>query len=214
MPRVNHSRRTNKSIDKWLSAAEVFELITKKTWPYKTNMDFYFARDKAMMSIDFVGAFRNNEVLKTLKKSNFEDTAAWLILKGGKISKRSKKVLDKYGARISMRDNISFPKFRHPLQPFTDLVLDYLELLQQDSILFPFSERRHHQIVSCATGKWVHWLRAMGENWYGHNVFINDPVSLAKFVGVVNVQSVMGYTGFDEASYLSRLKASSLTDRH
>jgi hypothetical protein len=61
--------------------------------------------------------------------------------------------------------------------------------------------------------RWVHWLRAMGENWYGHNVFINDHVSLAKFIGVVNVQSVMPCTAFDEARYLERLKSSGTHDR-
>jgi len=205
--------RTLSDIKEWLSAAEVYKLITNKTWPYKVNMKYYYARDKALMAIDFVGAFRNNEPLKVLKKSSFEDTPAWLILRGGKISKRSKKLLARHGARITVRSNISFPKFTHPLQPFTDLVLDYLAMLEPDSVLFRFRERRHHQIVMQATDKWVHWLRAMGENWYGHNVFINDPVSLAKFIGVVNVQSVMPYTAFDEASYLERMKLASTHDR-
>jgi hypothetical protein len=46
----------------------------------------------------------------------------------------------------------------------------------------------------------------MGENWYGNNVFRNDPLSLAKFVGVVNVQNVMPCTGFDKEGYLKRLR--------
>jgi hypothetical protein len=62
-------------------------------------------------------------------------------------------------------------------------------------------------------GKWVHWLRAQGENWCGHNVLVNDPVSLAKFVGVVNVQSVMSYVGFDEEHYKENLKRTTLQDR-
>lgn len=206
-------RRTLKDIDEWMNAAQVLELITKKTWPYKTDETLHAVRDRALMSIDFTGAFRNNEPLKTLLKSNFENTPAWLILHSGKISKRGTKLIAKYGARIRMRSDIMFPKFKHPLQPFTDLVLTYLDRLTEKEVLFKFAERRHHQIVKYDTGKWVHWLRAMGENWYGHNVFINDPVSLAKWVGVVNVQSVMGYVGFDEHSYLKRMKEAVYTDR-
>jgi len=206
-------KRTLKDIDEWLVAGDVYQLITESHWPYKTNVDFYVKRDKALMSIDFVGAFRNNEPLKHLRKTNFVDAGNWLILEGGRISKRSKKVIAKYGSRVTTREQIRFPKFQHPLQPFTDSVLAYLELLDVDQVLFRFGERRHHQIVYTSTGKWVHWLRAMGENWYGHNVFRNDPVSLAKFIGVVNVQSVMPYTGFDEESYIERLKKTSLKDR-
>jgi hypothetical protein len=59
----------------------------------------------------------------------------------------------------------------------------------------------------------VHWLRAQRENWNGHKVFVNDPFSLAKFVGVVNVQSVMSYVGFDEEYYKENFKRASLQDR-
>jgi hypothetical protein len=206
-------KRTLKDIHEWLSAQQLYTLITGKSWPYKTDIQHYQVRDKALMAIDFVGAFRNNEPLKTLKKNNFEDTNGWLILHSGKISKRSSKLIAKYGSRITTRTDIKFPKFTHPLQPFTDLVLTYLEQLANDEPLFKFGERRHHQIVMHDTGMWVHWLRAMGENWYGHNVFINDPVNLAKFVGVINVQSVMPYTGFDEESYDERMKRAIGHDR-
>lgn len=225
------NRRTLKDVKDWLSAAEVYKLIAGKSWPYKDSqtMQLNMARDKALMAIDFVGAFRNNEPLKyktnyetgkqevnpqALRKSSFEDAGSWLILKAAKISKRSKKLIASRGSRVTSRTDIRFPKFTHTLQPFTDLVLNYLNAItEDDAVLFRFGERRHHQIVMCVTAKWVHWLRAMGENWYGHNVFVNDPVSLAKFVGVVNVQSVMPYVGFDEESYLERMKATSQRDR-
>ena len=223
-------RRTLKDIKAWHTSQEIFRLITAKSWPYKTDLEFYRARDKALMAIDFVGGFRNNEPLlyktvfengetkreinsQALRRSNFENTNSWLILKEAKISKRSAKLIAKYGSRITTRETILFPKYQHPLQPFTDLILDYiLSFLDiADEPLFKFGERRHHQIVYYVTGEWPHWLRSMGENWYGHNVWRNDPVSLAKFVGVVNVQSVMAYVGFDEESYRERLK--SATDR-
>ena len=99
------------------------------------------------------------------------------------------------------------------LQPFTDLVVNYLRLLDDEDFLFRFGERRHHQIVYYCTGMWPHWLRAMSENWYGHNVWRNNPIQLAKFIGVVNPASVMPYIGFDEETYKEELKKSSFTDR-
>lgn len=206
-------KRTLKDIDAWLTAKEVYKLITRKTWPYKTNVKFYTARDRALMSIDFVGGFRNNEVLDRLKASDFVEERAYWVLEGGYISKRTKKTIAKYGSRITTRERIFFPKFQHPLQPFTDLVVDYLRFLEEDTVLFRFGTRRHHQIVYHCTGKWVHWLRAMAENWYGHNVWRNNPIQLAKFIGVVNPASVMPYTGFDEESYQEGLKKTSFTDR-
>jgi len=207
------TKRTLKNIDSWLTAQEVYKLIIAKSWPYKTNIPFYQARDKALMSIDFVGAFRNHEVLKRLRASNFIEEKSYWILEGGYIGKRSKKTIAKYGSRVTTREHIFFPKFQHPLQPFTDLLINYLQFLEDNQILFRFGERRHHQIVYYCTGKWPHWFRAMSENWYGHNVWRNNPNELAKFIGVVNPTSVMPYTGFDEESYLEGLRKSSFHDR-
>ena len=210
-----YDRRTLGDIEEYLSAEEIFTLVKTKTWNYKDDetRDLHIARDRALMAIDFVGAFRNNEPLKSLTKENFEDKGNWLVLHRGRISKRSKKLIAKSGAKVTIRTDISFPKFTHPLQPFTDLVLTYLDMLSSKEYLFDFKQRRHHQIVREVTGKWPHWLRSMGENWYGKNIFVNDGTNLAKFIGVVNVQSIMPYVGFDEASYLERMKAASQSDR-
>jgi hypothetical protein len=225
------ARRTLKDVQVYLSAKEVYDLITSKTHNYKDDetRERLEKRDRALMAIDFVGAFRNNETLlyhtnqakkgdreeinmQALRKRNFVESPSGLILQNGKISKRSEKVLRKIGARATIREDIVFPRYDHPLKPFTDLVEDYLVMLKEDDVLFRFGERRHHQIVKEITGEWPHWLRSMGENWYGHNVFINDPLSLAKFVGVLNVQSVMPYVGLDVKAYRERLKRASQTD--
>ena len=212
----------------WLSAKETYGLITIKTWPYKsTAKEELIKRDRALMAIDFVGAFRNNEPLAfhtnpisgkeeknptPLKKKNFEETPNMLILHGGNISKRAKRLLIKHGGRITIREDIAFPKYTHPLQPFTDLVLNYLETLEPEDVLFPFGERRHHQIVYAITGLWPHSLRALGENWVGHNIFRGDPFNMAKWVGVLNIQSILPYIGLDESDYVARLKKASFTD--
>lgn len=188
-----------KDIDKWLTPEQIYDLIRVKTWPYKETPDFYKARDRCLMALYFLTGGRNNEVLR-LFKSNFDLTsnARFIFIKEMHISKRAKKTIARYGAKVSERIPIRLPLFGK-LSPFTFLVQDYLDLLDDDDRLFSFGVRRSHQIIKYVTGKWVHWFRAMSENFYGQ--IFRDAVKLAKFIGVTNVQSVMAYIPFDEKAY-------------
>lgn len=192
-------KRTLKDIEEWLNPEEVYHLIISKTWPYKKKLAFYRKRDRALMALYFITGGRNNEVLK-LKKSNFDLTSdpQFSIIKGMYISKRAKKTIARYGAKVTRRIPIRLPLFGD-LLPFTLLVVDYLDELDDEDDLFDFGVRRSHQIIKYVTGKWVHWFRAMSENFYGQ-VF-RDAVKLAKFIGITNVQSVMAYIPFDEKAY-------------
>ena len=70
---------------------------------------------------------------------------------------------------------------------------------------------------------WLHIKIAKEENgaraaehgrelvWKKH--FCKRCTNLAKSIGVVNVQSVMPYVGFDEQSYLERMKHASMKDK-
>jgi len=74
MPRpwlVGVSRRTNEDIKKRLSLEQIYNLITAKSWPYKTGLDFYPIRDKALMALLFLTAGRISEVL-SLTKEQFD----------------------------------------------------------------------------------------------------------------------------------------------
>jgi len=193
------AKRTLKDIDEWLTPEQIYELIISKKWPYKETPQFYMKRDRCLMALYFLTGGRNNEVL-TLKKKNFKLTAdpQFIILKGMRISKRTKKTISRFGAKVTRRTNIRLPLFGK-LGPFTLLVMDYLDVLDDDDKLFSFGTHRSHQIIKYVTGKWVHWFRAMSENFYGQ-IFM-DAVKLAKFIGVKNVQSVMDYIPFDEKAY-------------
>lgn len=193
------AKRTLKDVDEWLTPEEIYDLITSGSWPYKETPTFYKTRDRCLMALYFLTGGRNNEVLR-LKKKNFNLTTdpQFIILKRMHISKRTKKTISRFGAKVTKRINIRLPLFGK-LSPFTMLVMDYLDLLDDDDKLFDFSVRRSHQIIKHVTGKWVHWFRAMSENYYGQ-IFM-DAVKLAKFMGVTNVQSVMAYIPFDEKAY-------------
>lgn len=74
MPRpwlVGVSRGTNEDILERLGTEQIFNLITAKTWNYKTQEDFYHTRDKALMSLLFLTAGRISEVL-ALTKEQFD----------------------------------------------------------------------------------------------------------------------------------------------
>ena len=198
-------KRTLKDIDRWLEPEEIYKLITARVWPYKETPQFYHTRDRALMSLYFLTGGRNNEVLR-LKKSQFTVQKDFVVIKGMHISKRTKRVIARYGAKVTKRVPIYLPRFKS-LEPFTQLVIDYLNLLQprsKDALLFNFSVRRSHQIIKFVTGKWVHWFRAMSENFYGE--LLDDAIRLAKFVGVTNVQSVMPYIPLNEEAYVKDLK--------
>lgn len=192
MPQLHKvKKRTLADIEHWPSAREILRIIMGKQWPYKTNREFYWTRDKALLALLFVTGGRNNEVI-SLRKRQFEETDDFLLVKEMKVSKRTKRVLKRYGPKVSLRDPIRLPKYSHTLQPFTYLVIDYLRLLDKPKQkLFRFGTRRCHQIVTYITGKWPHWFRAMSENYYGK--LFNNPLLLAKFIKVTDIQSVMPY---------------------
>lgn len=86
---------------------------------------------------------------------------------------------------LAIRDEVPLTK-KGPLARFTELVLEYLELLEKsDAKLFMFGRSRAWQIVNHVTGKWRHFFRSQSESYYGKlfsNIFalkdfvmVNDP---------------------------------------
>ena len=71
---IGVERRTNEDIKERLSIEQVYMKIRSEVWNYKTNWDFYQARDKALMSLLFLTAGRISEVL-SLTKEQFDSEA-------------------------------------------------------------------------------------------------------------------------------------------
>jgi site-specific recombinase XerD len=67
---VGVKRRTLEDIKEFLRPSQIYRLITVETWPYKTQMEFYQARDRALMSLLYLTCGRITEVL-SLKKSQY-----------------------------------------------------------------------------------------------------------------------------------------------
>jgi integrase len=193
-------RRTLEDIKRKLSPSQIYSLIAGKTWPYKTQPDFYHARDRALMSLLYLTCGRITEVL-SLKKSQFmlDMDPDFVIITDMIVVKRKKK------ARKTMpiRDEVPLPK-RGPLAKFTKLVLDYLAMLEGEDVkLFMFGRRRAWQIVRYVTGYWCHFFRSQGESYYGklfRNIF-----ALKDFVMVTDAKTLSQYVKTDWREYRDRL---------
>lgn len=198
---LNVKKRTLEDIREKLSPTEMFELITSKHWPYKTNKEHFFTRDKALMALLYLTAGRISEVLY-LKKSQFQMDLDpdFIIIKNMIVVKRKKK--RKY---LPIRDEVPLPK-KGTLKKFTNLVIDYLNLVEKVDIkLFSFNRSRAWQIVNYVTGKWCHFFRSQSESYYG-KVFGNI-FALKDFVMVTDAKTLSQYVKTDWREYRNRLLA-------
>lgn len=181
--------------------SEIYELITSKSWPYKTNREFYEKRDRALMALLYLTCGRISEVLSLTKKQFVYDAEPdFIIIKNMIVVKRKKKAKRKSRA---IRDEVPLP-LTGPLAPFTHLVLDYLKLVENpEDKLFNFGRNRAFKIVRYVTGQWPHWFRSQGESWYG-KVFSNI-FALKDYVGVVSAEVLSDYVKTDWREYRKAL---------
>jgi len=204
---VNVKRRTNEDIKERYSIKQIYDLVTSKAWPYKTNESFYITRDKALMSLLFLSAGRISEVLSLTKEQfDFEADRNFVIIRNMVLVKRLKMRKGKpVKHRTSpIRDEVPLP-LRGPLSKFTRLVLDYLNLLSDPKAkLFNFKRHRAWQIVNYVTGEWCHWFRSQAESYYGKYVF-NTPFALRDFVGISDIESLGPYVKTEWRDYKDQL---------
>jgi len=185
----------------FLRPNEIYEIITNKTWPYKTNKEFYEKRDRALMALLYLTCGRISEVLSLRKKQfDLESEPDFIIIRNMVVVKRKKKAKRKSRA---IRDEVPLPK-EGPLAPFTKLVLEYLQLIENsEDKLFNIGRNRAYKIVRYVTGQWPHWFRSQGESWYG-KVFSNI-FALKDYVGVVSAEVLSDYVKTDWREYRKAL---------
>lgn len=202
------AKRGNINIDSRLRPREIYELITSKQLDYKSEIDFYHARDRALLSLLYLTAGRITEVLRLNKRQfDFESDKDFIIIRDMAVVKRRKETKIKYG--VPLRE-VPLALKGH-LSHFTKLVTDYLRLIEDNSMLFPsnkkcnvhLSRQRAWQIVNGITGKWCHYFRSQSESHYGR--LFKDVIALANFVRVVNVQTLSEYVKTSWQDYREEL---------
>jgi len=197
---IGVKRRTLDDV-KFQRPSELLEMIESKSWPYKTNQEFYECRDRALISLLYLTCGRVSEVLSLTKKQFvFDEDPDFIIIKNMIVVKRKKRAKRK---RRSIRDEVPLPK-AGSLGTFTKFVTEYLNRLKDaDEKLFTFGRHRAWQIVHFITGKWCHYFRSQGESWYG-KIFSNI-FALKDFVGVVDASTLSDYVKTDWKDYRDRI---------
>jgi len=88
--------------------SELLEMIEGRSWPYKTNREFYECRDRALISLLYLTCGRVSEVLSLTKKQFvFDEDPDFIIIKNMAVVKRKKKAKRK---RRSIRDEVPLPQ--------------------------------------------------------------------------------------------------------
>lgn len=134
------------------------ELTASPGWPYTTQekKQAYLTRDRALPSIMYLAALRVSEVIP-LTKSQFSKPVH--DAKRGDFMTIKEVVLAKRREGKIEKNNIDIPLTGERAK-FTDLILDYLETLEPEQRLFPWSLRKTRTIVG---GKFGFYLNKKGE---------------------------------------------------
>mgnify|MGYP001110564993 CR=1 FL=1 len=204
---VGVKRRTLEDIKAHLGLEQIFNLITSKNWPYKTDMENYYRRDRCLMALLFLTAGRISEVLSLIREQfDFQADPNFIIIRNMVLVKRLKTRKGKPVKHTTspIRDEVALP-LSGPLSKFTQLIEDYvLSINEPKARLFSFGRRRAWQIVNHITGKWCHWFRSQAESYYGKYIF-TTPFALRDFIGVTDIESLGPYVKTQWRDYEDKL---------
>lgn len=191
-------RKTLAQIPHYPTPKKLYQkLIKSKGWTYKTRKEFFRVRDLSLPALLYLGDLRISEALP-LEKNQFTVKPSYVQVDEIKLSKRKK-------------GNIQYREAKLPLKGeracFTQLILDYLELLESEQRLYPWSLRkrvyqiktyttktgevkpllsvqtvgtaRAWQIVNALLPDYTqHWLRAFGYN-YDYDAMDHDLLAVS-----------------------------------
>lgn len=191
----------------------VYDKITKTSWEYKVRQEFYNLRDLALMCILYISTSRASEIVRSkvkggyspsINKSQFVPIGNYLMLRMVPIFKRRNvEIIVDY----PLRNEIPFP-LKGGLTIFTDPIVSYLELLEDNEELFKFNRIRAWQIVNHITGEFPHYLREMGlKMWL--RIFDKDLVQLQHLSGHKRLENLAKYlqsTWIESSRKILRMK--------
>lgn len=127
------ARKVLGDISHYPEPEELYQKIVESPgWLYKTRQDFFRTRDRSLCSLLYLGDLRIIELLP-LTEGNFVDKKDHILVQDIRVGK-------KRASRVVYR-NAKLP-LKGPRKCFTELILDYLKLLDPGARLFPWSLER------------------------------------------------------------------------
>lgn len=152
-------------------------IANSKGWPYRISDPAFQIRDKAMVSLLYIGGLRISEALRITKKQFTEKDPEKVIISSVLVSKKQ------YQRGRSILRSVWLPK-QGERAVFTELIMKWVDMIPDpEKRLFPFKRARAWQITTAMTGKWVHYFRALGEA-YLYDAWGNDILAVADYVNV------------------------------
>lgn len=185
----------------------IWDKICGPAWDYGTNQVFYECRDKAFMALMYLSTCRVSELCRANLKAGYKPsvTKDQFHIDGNLLKFREVIVLKRRelvdGEWTHVQKIENYPKRREiplPLEGglsrFTNLIMDYLNELNEKEELFKFRRGRAHQIVRHSTGEMNHYFRDMGLKLYAR-VLDRNIKDLMEFSGHAQVETLMKYLG-------------------
>jgi len=168
--------------------------IQKIEWSYKSHMQEFYARDKALACFLILTGFRINEALDRKKEEviEYDDYLELTDIK-----------TEKHG---NPRKQIILPKDGR-LAPFTMIFKEWLDCIEKpEYYLFPSATthgeflwnghlgyKRPHQIFKDTIDRFPHWFRSIHETVMGRLTFDNNVFKLRDYMGVKTIESCTPY---------------------
>lgn len=219
MPQLGKNRQKRRTIEKDFQFYDdpdtVWDKIHGPPWKYKTRQEFYEIRDRAYMSLSYLTVCRVSELCRadlagagykaSIRKNQFHLDPGGVNLRGVIILKR-RELVD--GVWVAIRDLTHYPLRKEihlpligGLRRFTELIIEYLDMLNDREELFKFRRSRAYQIVNHCTklteeerGIMPHYFRDMGLKLYAR-VLDRNIKDLMEFSGHAQVETLMKYLG-------------------
>lgn len=180
---VSQPRKTLSDIDKVPSPQELYDQVMHgKGWPYKNNIDFYLARDRAFVSLLYLCACRISEAMQ-LKLSQLKYEKKRIVIESMLLAKRKPGKAKYREAWLPLEGERAM---------FTEIITEYIDMLKEEEPnterLFPWSLKkveysifykgkllrsvrfsgtnRAWRVVKCLLPEaTAHWLRQYGDDY-------------------------------------------------
>jgi hypothetical protein len=126
-------RKTLGQINHVPDPKELYEkLIESPGWKYKTNQQSFLIRDRSLVALLYLGDLRIIEALP-LTEGNFVDKGKYIWVKDIIVGKKRQGKIVFREAKLPLAG---------PRKDFTDLIIKYLEQLEPNERLYPWSLKR------------------------------------------------------------------------